>query len=525
MKYAEISRRTSLGLLGGLAAAPLVPGLRVLGARAAAAHPTPVRMDFAVFVQDAARLGSLWDSIAAMRARPPSDPKSWFFQAAVHGVTQAAVDEALAADPEVANVDQARFWNQCPHFGQASANFLPWHRAYLHYFERILRDAAGNRDLALPYWNYLEPSQRTFPRPFSDEFLADGVTLNPLFHPSRDLGFALGVFQLTDPVVSVAAPFTETRFFGPTEEEGFAGGIGDSDAGTQGLIERGVHNLVHFAVGGRVDDAVGAMGRVPTAAFDPIFWVHHATIDKLWVEWMCGAGREWGSLPDDAWFDETPWAFYDETGTVQTPSRRSMLDHAALGYAYDTDDPACMPLALPATSPVASASAEPADAEASEIARIETSAEIGTEPLAVQLEGVDLAPSPAAANEGELVVEVSGIRIVEAPLQGYDVYLLDDAEAPADRGSPGYLGTLALFGLDHAAPGHDLAEQGSTQRFRAGDAATSLEDPASAVVVLRPFDLLSPVESPTADASSEIVARRAENLGSIAVSAIRILRD
>src|SRR3954468_4980896 len=99
-----------------------------------------------------------------MRSRKPSDPRSWFFQAAIHGVTEHAIAEAAAADPGVAKVDQDKFWNRCPHFeslGAPSADFLIWHRAYVYYFERILKDASGEPDFALPYWNYLEPGQQT----------------------------------------------------------------------------------------------------------------------------------------------------------------------------------------------------------------------------------------------------------------------------------------------------------------------------------------------------------------------------
>ena len=39
--------------------------------------------------------------------------------------------------------------------------FLPWHRMYLYFFERIVRaavvEAGGPADFALPYWNYDKP--------------------------------------------------------------------------------------------------------------------------------------------------------------------------------------------------------------------------------------------------------------------------------------------------------------------------------------------------------------------------------
>src|SRR5687768_3749862 len=87
----------SLGMVG--VNAPLVRQLETL---VPAAGP---RLPFHEFAKDAVKLAALRRGVAAMKARKPSDPRSWFFQAAIHGVTDAMVAEALKADPNVANVD------------------------------------------------------------------------------------------------------------------------------------------------------------------------------------------------------------------------------------------------------------------------------------------------------------------------------------------------------------------------------------------------------------------------------------
>ena len=46
--------------------------------------------------------------------------------------------------------------------------FLPWHRAYLYYFERLIQDAIGDPTFALPYWDWTDSSQLTLPAPFRD---------------------------------------------------------------------------------------------------------------------------------------------------------------------------------------------------------------------------------------------------------------------------------------------------------------------------------------------------------------------
>ena len=102
------------------------------------AAPPPARSLLRIkledFVQNPALVQSLKDGVEVMKKRESSDPKSWFFQAAVHGVTPEAVSEALKSDPKIAKIDQDKFWNQCPHFdrpGITTADFLVWHRICL----------------------------------------------------------------------------------------------------------------------------------------------------------------------------------------------------------------------------------------------------------------------------------------------------------------------------------------------------------------------------------------------------------
>lgn len=81
-----------------------------------------------------------------------------------------------------------------------------------------------------------------------------------------------------------------------TDFTSFAGGL------------ESIHDLVHAWVGGRW----GTMGRLDGAPADPLFWMHHANIDRLWFQWQNSQQRH-GQLPNlqggDAIMD--PWAFTD----------------------------------------------------------------------------------------------------------------------------------------------------------------------------------------------------------------------
>ena len=152
----SLSRRDLLSSITAVS----VSALLVAHARPAMAQPTsaassgaPLRLPLHEFVQNQTLLDALRRGVEVMRSRPPSDPRSWFFQSAVHAVKDGLLADAILQDFRVARVDQKTFWNKCPHFpGVNSADFLPWHRAYLYYFERILRDAAQEPALAVPYW-------------------------------------------------------------------------------------------------------------------------------------------------------------------------------------------------------------------------------------------------------------------------------------------------------------------------------------------------------------------------------------
>lgn len=77
-------------------------------------------------------------AVAAMKALPSSNPISWEAQAQIHN-------------------------NSCKHHNWL---WLPWHRAYLLYFERICRKVTGDDSFALPYWNW--NTHPAVPDPFWD---------------------------------------------------------------------------------------------------------------------------------------------------------------------------------------------------------------------------------------------------------------------------------------------------------------------------------------------------------------------
>ena len=126
--------------------------------------------------------------VAAMQQRPITDPTSWLFQGAVHG-RPGWPDEPEPGSPwaQLPRDVRETFWDQCQH---RTWFFLPWHRIYVGYFERMVRAAivaeGGPEDWALPYWNYSKSAEQALlPTPFRQPTLDDGSP-NPLYIAERN---------------------------------------------------------------------------------------------------------------------------------------------------------------------------------------------------------------------------------------------------------------------------------------------------------------------------------------------------
>ena len=99
-----------------------------------------------------------------------------------------------------------------------------------------------------------------------------------------------------------------------------------SDGGGLEGIHNGVHDWFDHSVKSTMND-------VPIASTDPIFWMHHANIDRIWAMWQFNHPGQAPNLPANA-LDDTqqpanvmdPWAPFTELDTRST---------VGLGYAYD----------------------------------------------------------------------------------------------------------------------------------------------------------------------------------------------
>jgi tyrosinase len=271
---------------------------------------TFVRRDVWTLAPDDPHIIAYGDAVATMQGRGEDDPTSWAAQAAIHGTY-------LDPPPPLAD--------ECKH---GSWFFLPWHRMYLYWFERIVRAAVvangGPADWALPYWNYDTTMTNTLPLAFRYPTRLDG-TPNPLYvaPPDRGAGWNSGSLALPSWVTTAAFALSRPVYLGAPE---FGGGTGPPDQqfwSATGRLEQTPHNDVHSTLGGWMGDPM-------TAAQDPIFWLHHANIDRLWTLWN---GEGYTDPPDSDWQTQS-FSFFDESGGDVSQQCSQVLDVEQLDYTY-----------------------------------------------------------------------------------------------------------------------------------------------------------------------------------------------
>lgn len=187
----------------------------------------------------------------------------------------------------------------------AAELFLPWHRAYLLYFENALRDR--NIESSLSWWDWTSAASHAVGVP--PAFAAPEVSgeSNPLY----------------DAKIEVLSPPIDER----TSRDPGPPNFLPASAQVAGLIEltkyedfseqlEDVHDAVHGWVG-------GSMGVVPFSAYDPIFWSHHCMLDRIWYLWQLRNGAN--NIPAQY----LPMILEPFGLTV-----RDVLNIDALGYEY-----------------------------------------------------------------------------------------------------------------------------------------------------------------------------------------------
>ena len=153
--------------------------------------------------------------------------------------------------------------------------FPPWHRAYLYTWEMWMRDRVP--DVTLPWWDWTlqNAQQRGVPTAFAQS--------NVNGQPNPLARFRMNMPTTNPPLMRNTARQPGSPNDLPTQDD-VDDLLSRTDWNDFADALEDIHDNIHGWVG-------GDMGVVGTAAFDPIFWSHHAMIDRLWAIWQVRNGN------------------------------------------------------------------------------------------------------------------------------------------------------------------------------------------------------------------------------------------
>jgi tyrosinase len=229
----------------------------------------------------------------------PGDHRSWSAQARIHA-------------------------DQCHH---GDLEFLHWHRHYIRFFEKICAELCGNPDFALAYWNWSKNSGR-IPAPFFDR---PELNVEHWNDPGQYVGGAWG------PVDTVGRRGLD-KSHGLMDDPARAGAF--TLATINGIkklpsidlfrpaLEGQPHNTAHIITGATRSGKGGHMGS-GLSPLDPIFWLHHCMVDRVWAEWQ-NSGHD---TPDPQ--ADYSGMFFEADGKPATANSTGAMKIADLDYTYD----------------------------------------------------------------------------------------------------------------------------------------------------------------------------------------------
>ncbi|HLK17080.1 MAG TPA: tyrosinase family protein [Fimbriimonadaceae bacterium] len=198
-------------------------------------------------------LDKLKAAFTAIMAREPSDPNSYFAQAAIH-------------------------WYPAPntYCMHHVPGYNPWHRAYMLSFENALRSVPGCEDVTLPYWDITTPFPDILKNPPFDKYVfqadvgpdpySKGYVTNRNDYATIEVN--LQRYKVTE---AIARALTKTDW------EDFHGYFAEPAP---------AHNTIIFAHDAGHDSIGPTMGDQDVAAFDPVFWFFHCNWDRLFWKWQ-----------------------------------------------------------------------------------------------------------------------------------------------------------------------------------------------------------------------------------------------
>ncbi|WP_408601968.1 tyrosinase family protein [Pseudomonas sp. PLMAX] len=407
-----IQASTAIVALGMTDGALLLSGNQSANAATASKN---VRRDVTANVAGLDQVAAYERAVRLMKDREPNDPLSWESQAQIHQ-------------------------NHCPH---GNWWFLPWHRAYLFHFESICQKVLSDPSFRLPYWNWTK--DRSVPAAFWDERTS-------LFQPNREIspndeveGDVTGrtlINRIMNNNVDVLLYSGATR----TDDQ--------REPASQGELESTPHNGIHVFVGGEMGSFLSPR--------DPIFWLHHANVDRLWRSWS--ELHQHRSIGDKLWKDHKLTEFFDADGKVVTHVTSTTEDFAKFNAEYDVLETVVSTSTKRPMEPLSFTTKGLAGRQL-----VAFSSDVGDLGIAGSMQlaidtpiknSISKATAPLLAAEEKpidsvILMKIEGITVKNTETR-LRVFINCDKPSPnTPIGSPSFVATINFFGVGHGDHGGD----------------------------------------------------------------------
>jgi N-acetylneuraminic acid mutarotase len=268
-------------------------------------------------------------AVEIMKTLPDSDEHSWTwwwyshwvkgYPAALWDLSMRKKAEVIATLPKEVQADAEAVWDGCQAHATNPSDpeqfqqwfFLPWHRLMLIQFEGVIREVLHDEDFTLPYWNPITGNEADLvvPAVFRDPG-------SPLYDGTRWFWVNGGG--------RIDTPFKDWINLDALNEKFYIDGP-NGNLGFNPRLDINPHFFTHIGLGGDMAD-------FSTVGADPMFYLHHANIDRLWESW----NRLGNKNPTDPRYLNRKFSYGDRSGK-RADLPVSMTDRTApLGYEYDS---------------------------------------------------------------------------------------------------------------------------------------------------------------------------------------------
>ncbi len=435
---------------------------------------------------------SLKIALTKMRELGCDNPLSWYYQGGIHWVPTGETQlRYLETNPLCSSYNQTMdelkvAWDNCTHSNAPTSdpNFLVWHRFFVYHFENVVRVLSGNKNFALPYWGYVnldstEENPGDISLTMPKAFIEPAKGENSLYEDGRFSKLLAGE--------AIEAQFAQKSLFNAVEDLNKDISFADFNERIDGKPHGQMHNYIGTGLGtgapdpdpptkfnkifngvfdGQTDgEGYGLMTNVPSAGFDPIFWMHHGNIDRLWEQWTNSPNGKYVTLEDLRVEGQPDWPYkffeaqVKADGTIGSTEVNYTLEDVInqvynLGYEYD-DTPMVTPPTEQLLVEVERSFMSPqrvsqevgklVDANTSLDLQVPIDPQMGTSLRLFQFR--NLIPTETKGYVLEIDVTYTG-----RPYSSYDVFLnVPDEQSRSDINTY-YAGSISFFVIPSAEP-------------------------------------------------------------------------